>query len=170
MAEKTEKNPRGAGRKKKPDAEKIIHFTITARRPVVEAVTALARKQGLTRGLYIQRLLEVEAAKYSDEGKQGRLLGELYAVALEIAEAARGDVAKIESFRSAAIDRPATTFPAILDVCALELPRVTLAKGREALKARVADLTTSLRFAFPGTLTTVEREAFEKAVEKHFEN
>lgn len=167
MAKKTDRNPRGAGRKTKPDAEKTISFTVAARRPVVEAITALARKQGLTRGLYVQRLLDAEAAKYSDDGKQGRLLGELYAVALEIAKAARGDVAKIELFRSAAIDRPAATFPAILDFCALELPRVTLAKGRETLKSRVADLTVALGFKFPETLTDDEREAFETAAEKY---
>jgi hypothetical protein len=169
MAKKTDRNPRGAGRKTKPDAEKTISFTVAARRPVVEAITALARKQGLTRGLYIQRLLDAEAAKYSDDGKQGRLLGELYAVALEVAKAARGDVAKIESFRNAAIDRPTATFPAILDFCALELPRVTLAKGRDALKSRVADLTVALGFKFPETLTVDEREAFEVAVEKYIQ-
>lgn len=169
MAKKTDKNPRGAGRRTKPDAEKTISFTVAARRPVVEAITALARKQGLTRGLYVQRLLDAEAAKYSDGGKHGRLLGELYAVALDVARAARGDVATIETLRSAAIDRPAATFPAILDFCALELHRVTLAKGREVLKSRIADLTVALGFKFPEMLTDDERAAFEAAVGKYFE-
>ncbi|MBP3530523.1 MAG: hypothetical protein J6K25_15805 [Thermoguttaceae bacterium] len=168
MAEKTEKNPRGAGRKKKAESEKAFYFTVSASRPVVEAITALARKEGLTRGLYIQRLLEVEAAKYSDEEKQGRLLGELYAVALEVEKASRGFVAQIEALRNKALDRPSAAFPEILEFCGRELPRVTLANGRERLKTRVADLTTSLRFTFPETLTAVEREAFETAVEKYF--
>lgn len=170
MAEKTEKNPRGAGRKQKPDAEKKISFTVSASRPVVEAITALARKAGMTRGLYIQRILDVEAAKYCDEEKQGRLLGELYAVALEIAIASRGSVAQIEELRNTALVRPSAAFPEILEFCGREFPRVTLANGRERLKARVADLTTSLRFTFPETLTSVEREAFEKAAEKHNKN
>lgn len=167
MAKKTDRNPRGAGRKTKPDEEKTISFTVAARRPVVEAITALARKQGLTRGLYVQRLLDAEAAKHGDNGKQGRLLGELYAVALEIATAARGDVAKVEALQNAAIDQPAATFPVILDFCAFELPRVTLANGRERLKSRVADLTVALGFKFPETLTEAERAAFETAVEKN---
>ena len=169
MAKKTERNPRGAGRKPKPEAEKTISFTVAARRPVVKAITALARKQGLTRGLYIQRLLDVEAAKYSDEEKQGRLLGELYAVALEVAKASRGSVTQIEALRNKATDRPSAAFPEILEFCGRELPRVTLANGRERLKTRVADLTTALRFSFPETLTEIERAAFEAAVEKHFE-
>lgn len=170
MAEKTEKNPRGAGRKQKTEAEKIISFTVTARRPVVEAITALARKQGLTRGLYIQRLLDSEAMKYSDDGKVGRLLGELYAVTLKVAKASRGAVSQIEALRDTAINRPSTAFPQILEVCALDLPRVTLANGRDVFKSKIADLTTELRFAFPETLTEAEREAFETAIEKHFEN
>lgn len=165
MAKKTEQNPRGAGRKPKPESEKITHFTVTARRPVVEAITALARKQGLTRGLFVQRLLENAAARYDEGAKRGRLLGELYAAALEIAKSARGDVAKIEALRNDAKTRPAATFPAILELCSSELPRVTLANGRERLKTRVADLTTSLRFAFPETLTEAEREAFETAAD-----
>lgn len=165
MAEKTKNNPRGAGRKPKPDAEKIISFTITARRPVVEAITKLAKQQGLTRGQYIKRVLEGEAKKCVAEGERGRLLGELYAVALAIAKAARGDVARLEKLRSAAIERPSSTFPIVLEICAFELPRVTLANGRETLKNRVADLTVELGFSFPESLTDAERHAFETATE-----
>lgn len=168
MAEKTEKNPRGAGRNPKPAEERKKPFTVAVRPPVADALSALARRQGMTRGQYIQRLLENEALKYVDDGKRGRKLGELYAVALKIAVASGGGVAKIEALRKAAVERPAATFPRILEFCSLELPRVTLANGREALKSKLADLTVSLGFSLPEELTAAEREAFEITVEKCF--
>lgn len=170
MAEKTEKNPRGAGRRKKPDAEKTIHFTVTAPRPVVEAINALARKAKTTRGLYIQRLLEAEALKLDDDGRRGRLLGDLFGVALEVVAASGSTVSDVEKMLAEAVENPAATFPEILKKCSRELPRVTIANGREELKAKIADLTVALGFSFPESLTEIERAAFETAVEKHNKN
>jgi hypothetical protein len=169
MAEKTEKNPRGAGRKKKIESEKTVYFTVCAPRHIVEAITALARKSKTTKGRYIQRLLEVEAARYVDEGKRGRLLGELYAVALDVFAASGAVVSRLEKMKADALDCPAVAFPKILERCSFELSRVTLANGRETFKSKIADLTVALGFAFPETLTDEEREAFETAVEKYFE-
>lgn len=160
MPEKTARNPRGAGRKPKPSAERVVSISVSLRRPVVEAISTLAKRRGLTRGQYIQRVLCDEARKLEDAGKRGRLLGELYAVALKIATASRGDVAKITALRDAAIDRPAATFPEILEFCSREIPRISVKDGREAYKRRIADLTVELGFAFPASPTDAERDAF----------